>query len=185
MDRDTVVEDMDATIRLVKARGDIRYEPHSLAFTEAPETFAAWVRQRKRWYGGGWQTLSKHRESWWKFGPLSAFGYPSLVLSMLFTPTVELITVSMLFLYLYGGLWYGALIAFTVIMLIEFFMDAFAIGIDHEDWRLLLYVPIYVVAYRIMVDVVRMQGYFLAATGRLGWYRTGRYGGLLERMQKA
>lgn len=170
---------------MVKAGEDIRYEPHSLAYTEAPETLSAWVRQRKRWYGGSWQTLSKHRKNWWKFGPLSAFGYPSLVLAMIFTPVVELVTASMLFLYLYTGLFYGVLLAFAIILVIEFFMASFAIVIDHEDLRLLLYVPIYIIIYRIMVDVVRIQGYVLAATGRLGWYRTGRYGGMLGRIKKA
>jgi cellulose synthase/poly-beta-1,6-N-acetylglucosamine synthase-like glycosyltransferase len=184
MDRDTVVEDMDATIRLVKAGEDIRYEPHSLAYTEAPETLAAWIRQRKRWYGGSWQTLTKHRENWWRFGSLSAFGYPSIIMAMLFTPAVELVAGTMLFLYLYSGLFYGVFLALTIIMAMEFLMASFAIGIDHEDWKLLLYVPVYIVAYRIIVDLVRIQGYYLAATGRLGWYRTGRYGGILGRIKK-
>lgn len=183
MDRDTVVEDMDATIRIVKAGEDVRYVPHSLAYTEAPETLAAWARQRKRWYGGGWQTLAKHRESWWKFGPLSTFGYPSLILSMFFSPVIELVTFSMLFLYLYSHLFYGVFLALITILLVEFLMGTFAIAIDHEDWKLLLYVPIYIAIYRILVDVVRIQGYLLAATGRLGWYRTGRYGGMLARMK--
>jgi poly-beta-1,6 N-acetyl-D-glucosamine synthase len=183
MDRDTVVEDMDATIRLVKAGNDIRYEPHSIAYTEAPETLSAWMKQRKRWYGGGWQTLAKHRESWWKFGPLSAFGYPSLILSMFFSPVVELVTATMFFLYLYSGLFYGVFLALILNMLMEFSMATFAIALDHEDWKLLLYVPIYIAAYRILVDVVRIQGYLLAATGRLRWYRTGRYGGILGRIK--
>jgi cellulose synthase/poly-beta-1,6-N-acetylglucosamine synthase-like glycosyltransferase len=185
MDRDTVVEDMDATIRLVKTGQDIRFEPHSMAYTEAPETISAWARQRRRWYGGGWQTLSKHRENWWKFGPLSAFGYPSLFLSMFFSPIIELVTLSMIFLYLFSRLFYGVFLALVIVLITEFFMAGFAIAIDHEDWKLLLYVPIYVVIYRILVDVVRIHGYFLAATGRLGWYRTGRYGGILERMRPA
>jgi cellulose synthase/poly-beta-1,6-N-acetylglucosamine synthase-like glycosyltransferase len=178
MDRDTVVEDMDITIKLLKSGQDIRYEPHALAFTEAPQTVKAWFRQRKRWYGGAFQAFNKHRPGWYKFGSISFFGFPSLFLSMFLTPLLELVTMTLLFLYLYEGLFYGVLLATTVILLIELFTDIAAIYIDKEDWRLLFYAPLFVFFYRNYVDVTRMYAYFLAITGRLGWYRTGRYGGL-------
>lgn len=185
MDRDTVVEDMDITMKLLKSGEDVRYEPHTVAYTEAPQNYRAWYRQRKRWYGGAFQAFNKHRKGWYKFGSVSFFGFPSLILSMFLTPLLELVTMSLLILYLYEGLYEGVLLAVGVIFAIDFFTDAVAIYIDKEDWKLLVTVPVFLFLYRNLVDLVRIHAYFLAITGRLSWYRTGRYGGMLEKIAES
>ena len=59
-DRDTITEDFDVTIKIHKA-GQVAFAPKALAWTNCPETWGAWIRQRTRWARGEMETLSKHR----------------------------------------------------------------------------------------------------------------------------
>ncbi len=185
MDKDTVVEDMDLTLRIVKAADDVRFESHALSYTEAPENISAWARQRMRWYGGTLQCFLKHRKMWWKFGPLSFIGFPYLFVSMFFIPVIELATMGLLFVYIYQQLFFGVLLAVLSFLVIELVLSILAIMIDGEDWRLILYTPLYTFYYRFLVDAVRLRSYSSVLRGRLGWYRTGRYGELLTKIKPA
>ncbi len=183
MDKDTVVEDMDLTLRIVKAAEDVRFEAHARSYTEAPENIRAWIRQRRRWYGGTLQAFLKHRSKWWKFGPLSMIGFPFLFVSMFFLPVIELTTLTLLLVYLYQQLFFGVLLAVISLLVIEFTLSILAVIMDGEDWRLILYTPMYTLFYRFMVDAVRLCSYWEVFTGRLGWYRTGRYGELPSKIR--
>jgi cellulose synthase/poly-beta-1,6-N-acetylglucosamine synthase-like glycosyltransferase len=185
MDRDTVVEDMDLTVRLGKAGGDVRYEPQAVAFTEAPEDVRSLVRQRTRWYGGTFQTWLKHRHRWWSFGPLSSVGFPYLTLSMFFIPIVELVTLAFLFLYLVQGLFLGVLLAAVSILVIEFALSSAAVLLDGEDPRLILHTPMYAFIYRYLLDAIRVKAYWDVYRKKIGWTRPSRHGELTERVRES
>ena len=59
---DTLAEDCDITLRLLEAGWIVRYCPDAVAFTEAPETFRGFLRQRFRWSFGIMQSVWKHRK---------------------------------------------------------------------------------------------------------------------------
>jgi len=183
MDRDTVVEDMDLTLRIVKAAEDVRFEGNARSYTEAPENLGAWIRQRRRWYGGTLQAFLKHREKWWRFGPLSVIGFPWLVMSMFFIPFIELTSLTLLFLYMYEQLFWGVFLASISFLVVEFSLSAMAVFVDGEDRKLILYTPFYVFFYRFLADIVRLRSYAEVLMGRAGWHRTGRYGGLPEKVR--
>lgn len=185
MDRDTVVEDMDLTVRLGKSGGDIHYDPHAVAFTEAPEDIRNLVKQRRRWYGGTLQTWLKHRHRWWAFGPLSSIGFPFLTLTMFFIPLVELVTIAFLFMYLVQGLFLGVLLAATSILVIEFALSSAAVLLDGEDPRLILHTPAYSFFYRYFLDLIRIKAYWDVYRKKIGWTRPSRYGELTERIRES
>lgn len=58
---DTLAEDQDLTIAVQRCGWTIAYDEEAVAWTEAPETFAALARQRFRWSFGTLQCLWKHR----------------------------------------------------------------------------------------------------------------------------
>jgi peptidoglycan-N-acetylglucosamine deacetylase len=60
--KDTIVEDMDLTIELAKRGKKIIYNPHAIAYTEAPETMRDFLKQRYRWTYGGFQVIEKHKD---------------------------------------------------------------------------------------------------------------------------
>jgi len=185
MDRDTVVEDMDLTVRLGKSGGDVQYDPHAIAFTEAPEDLRSLVRQRTRWYGGTFQTWLKHRHRWWSFGPLSSVGFPYLTLTMFFIPAVELITLAFLFVYLAQRLFLGVALAAASILMIEFALSSAAVMLDGEDTRLILLTPAYAFVYRYVLDLIRVKSYLDVFRKRIGWTRPTRHGELTTRVRES
>ena len=58
---DTLAEDQDLTIAIQRKGWRIGYDVDAVAWTEAPETFAALATQRFRWAFGTLQCLWKHR----------------------------------------------------------------------------------------------------------------------------
>ena len=60
---DTLAEDQDLTIAIQRAGWHVRYDQYAVAWTEAPETFRALVKQRFRWAFGTLQCLWKHRSA--------------------------------------------------------------------------------------------------------------------------
>jgi cellulose synthase/poly-beta-1,6-N-acetylglucosamine synthase-like glycosyltransferase len=60
-DHDTLTEDLDFTYRLHKYGLRIGYDRRMIVFTQDPMTLHSYVNQMRRWYGGGWQNLMKHR----------------------------------------------------------------------------------------------------------------------------
>jgi len=184
LDKHTVVEDMDQTVKIGKAAEDIHYDPLVVAFTEAPETLRGIVRQRSRWYGGTLQVLLKHWDRWWKFGPLSAIGFPYLILTMFFIPVVELVTLALLFVYLYQQLFIGVLLAVLSILIIEIALSSAAVYLDREDWRQVLYTPVYAFVYRYILDVIRLKAYLDFYRGKIGWIRVQRHGDLSGKIRK-
>ena len=96
---DTLAEDMDLTWRLRRAGWRITAEAQALAWTEAPETWRAFLRQRQRWAFGSLQVLWKHRDAllhhgwfgWlvvptvWLFQVLFQFLGPLVDLRLLYT----------------------------------------------------------------------------------------------------
>ena len=59
---DTLAEDCDITIRILKAGYTIANEPNAIAYTEAPETLKQFIKQRNRWSFGVMQTFWKHKD---------------------------------------------------------------------------------------------------------------------------
>ncbi|MBI4127661.1 MAG: glycosyltransferase [Parcubacteria group bacterium] len=60
-DHDTITEDLDFTYKLHERGFAITYDREAIVYTQDPPTLKAYIRQMRRWYGGGWQNLMKHR----------------------------------------------------------------------------------------------------------------------------
>jgi len=75
---DTLAEDQDLTISLLRAGYKVLYDSSAVAWTEAPDTVRGLIRQRFRWAFGTLQCLWKHREVMLKprFGTLGLIAVP-------------------------------------------------------------------------------------------------------------
>ncbi len=60
---DTLAEDQDLTIALLKAGHKVLYDSTAIGWTEAPDTIRGLLRQRFRWTYGTLQCLWKHRHA--------------------------------------------------------------------------------------------------------------------------
>lgn len=61
-EHDTLTEDLDFTYRLHKKGMRIFYDRRVVARTQDPVTLHSYINQMRRWFGGGWQCLMKHRD---------------------------------------------------------------------------------------------------------------------------
>ncbi len=171
-DVDTLVEDMDVTVKFIKTRGMVRQENRAIVHTESPETLHGFVRQRIRWYAGGLQAVLKHRHHWWRFGALSFLGYPYLIAGMTFVPVFELLLIALSIIQILAGLWVFQILYWSSIAVLDIAFSISAVLLDKEDWRLVLYSPVHAILYRHFNDLIRLKSYWDLARGKLEWRRT-------------
>ncbi|GAA4728639.1 polysaccharide deacetylase family protein [Flavisolibacter ginsenosidimutans] len=85
---DTLAEDCDLTIRILRAGYEIRNENKALAFTEVPEKLAQFNKQRFRWSFGILQTFWKHKDVMFNknYGWLGWLAMPNILLFQYIIP---------------------------------------------------------------------------------------------------
>lgn len=81
---DTFAEDFDITMKVLKAGYHVEYESRAIAFTQAPDTIEDFMKQRRRWYRGMMQVLSKYQGMYFnpKYGTAGIFGMPYMWLGV-------------------------------------------------------------------------------------------------------
>lgn len=60
-DHDTLTEDLDFTYKLHKHGFKVAYNRKAVVVTQDPMTLHSYINQMRRWLGGGWQNLLKHK----------------------------------------------------------------------------------------------------------------------------
>lgn len=60
-DHDTITEDLDFTYKLNGLGFRIAYSRKAIVLTQDPASLKSYINQMRRWFGGGWQNLVKHR----------------------------------------------------------------------------------------------------------------------------
>ena len=158
--KDTLVEDFDATIKVLKSGLVIQGSTSSVAYTEAPQSFHDFYKQRKRWYRGNLQVLVRHMET--LFNPRYAFLYkiafPFMIISMVVLPFAGLVVVITSIYEILIGDWIFVVEMFGLFITLQTLMSALAVRIDREDPRLILFSPFLVLGYKQIVDVLLIKG---------------------------
>jgi cellulose synthase/poly-beta-1,6-N-acetylglucosamine synthase-like glycosyltransferase/spore germination protein YaaH/peptidoglycan/xylan/chitin deacetylase (PgdA/CDA1 family) len=87
---DTLAEDCDLTIRILRCEYTIENENKALALTEAPETLNMLIKQRFRWNFGVMQTFWKHRDAFFnpKYKALGWVALPNILIYQYIIPSV-------------------------------------------------------------------------------------------------
>ena len=177
MSDDTLAEDTDVTMALLRAGWRVVYEEGARAWTEAPVTLAELWKQRYRWSYGTMQAMWKHRRALLEKGPFGRFGLPFLALFgvalPLLAPVIDLLTV-------YGLLFLGrteTALAWTGMLALHAVTAAVAFRLDRESHRPLWVLPLQQFAYRQLMYLVLLQSVVTALTGaRLRWQKMHRTG---------
>lgn len=154
-DPDTVTEDFDLTVRLLKTGWRVELV-ESVVYTEAPFSVADLLNQRLRWTRGNVQTLFKHRDvlSTPDYGFLHRFTFPLSVMSLLFVPFASIVvTWAILLAILNGGL-VGVAIVAGYFLLVVLLVAATALDVADRHWRLIRYAPFHLLGYRQFLDFV-------------------------------
>jgi cellulose synthase/poly-beta-1,6-N-acetylglucosamine synthase-like glycosyltransferase/peptidoglycan/xylan/chitin deacetylase (PgdA/CDA1 family) len=174
---DTLAEDTDITMALLRAGWQVVYEERARAWTEAPVTLAELWKQRYRWSYGTMQAMWKHRRALVEKGPFGRFGLPFLALFgvalPLLAPVIDLLAV-------YGLVflgWTETAIAWTAMLALQAVTAAVAFRLDRENHRPLWVLPLQQIVYRQLMYLVLIQSVVTALTGaRLRWQKMHRTG---------
>jgi len=183
---DTVAEDADLTMALLRRGYRVEYEDLSLAYTEAPTNANGLMRQRFRWSFGILQAVYKHRGVFARKGALGWVALPNIVIFQILLPLVSpLIDI----MFAVGAIWYfiqkyfhpdstdpasfHKLVAFFfAFLVIDFLASAFAFALERrrpeakEDIGLLSQVWLQRFAYRQVFSIVLFKTLKRALEGR-------------------
>jgi peptidoglycan-N-acetylglucosamine deacetylase len=183
---DTVAEDADLTMALLRLGYRVEYEDMALAYTEAPTNANGLMRQRFRWSFGILQAVYKHRGVFARKGALGWVALPNIVIFQILLPLVSpLIDI----MFVVGTIWYfiqkrfhpdstdpasfHKLVAFFfAFLVIDFFASAIAFALerrrpdDKEDAWLLSQVWLQRFAYRQLFSIVLFKTLKRALEGR-------------------
>jgi len=183
---DTVAEDADLTMALLRRGYRVEYEDMALAYTEAPVNANGLMRQRFRWSFGILQAVYKHRGVFARKGALGWVALPNIVIFQILLPLVSpLIDI----MFGVGTIWYliqkrfhpdstdpasfHKLVAFFfAFLVIDFLASAIAFALerrrpdDKEDSWLLSQVWLQRFAYRQLFSIVLFKTLKRALEGR-------------------
>ncbi len=171
---DTVAEDADLTMALLRSGYRVEYEDRALAYTEAPVNANGLMRQRFRWSFGILQAVFKHREVFARKGVLGWIALPNIVIFQILLPLVSPFIDIM---FTVGALWYFVqkyfhpestdpasfqrlVIFFGAFLIIDFITSAIAFALERstpdtrEDPWLLSQVWLQRFAYRQLFSLV-------------------------------
>jgi peptidoglycan-N-acetylglucosamine deacetylase len=187
---DTVAEDADLTVAIRRLGWRVSYEERAVAWTEAPVTASALIRQRFRWTFGTLQSFWKHRSTLFrpKYGTLGSVALPNIFVFQLVLPLISPI-IDLMFLgsILMWGLvqlhvsWIPQLfdtenllrsvLFFLGFLLIDVLTCVVAFALERdEDWTLLIPVLLQRFYYRQLMYVVLFRSVKEAVSGRpVGW----------------
>ena len=183
---DTVAEDADLTMALLRNGYRVEYEDLALAFTEAPTNAHALMRQRFRWSFGILQAVWKHRDVVARKGALGWVALPNILIFQILLPLVSPFIDVM---FAVGAIWYFVqkhfhpestdpasfqrlLIFFVAFLVIDFIASAIAFALERrqpearEDGWLLSQVWLQRFAYRQVFSIVLFRTLKRAIQGR-------------------
>ncbi len=187
---DTVAEDADLTIAIRRLGWRVTYDEEAIAWTEAPETPGALIRQRFRWTFGTLQSFWKHSGTLLrpKYGTLGFIALPNIFVFQIVLPLISPLLDLLFFgsLVLWGlaqlhitqipQLWTSADVQRSVVFFLGFLIIdvltcviAFALE-RQEDWTLLIPVLLQRFYYRQLMYIVLFRSVKEAVSGRpVGW----------------
>ncbi|WP_179369283.1 glycosyltransferase family 2 protein [Candidatus Nitrosotenuis sp. DW1] len=165
--KDTLVEDFDATVKVLRSGMVVNGSNMATAYTQAPQKLHDFYKQRKRWYRGNLQVLRRHSDILTnpRFGYLHKFSYPLLVIHMLVIPTTSLMVLGFtVYQLLLGNYSYVAFVLGMFIVL-QYLLSAMAVRMDRDDKKMILYSVFLVIGYKQLIDILQLKALFEELVG--------------------
>jgi poly-beta-1,6 N-acetyl-D-glucosamine synthase len=183
---DTLAEDCDLTMRLLRSNYVVRNCASALAYTEAPETIGMFLKQRFRWSFGVMQCFWKHRDACFN-SEYKAFGWLALPNILVFqivlpflAPLADLILVLSLiaasFSFVDASTWH-IVFYYVIFTLVDVAGAALAFAFEKEDPRKLFWMIPQRLFYRQLMYYILIRSFRRAIKGELqGWGKLKRTG---------
>jgi cellulose synthase/poly-beta-1,6-N-acetylglucosamine synthase-like glycosyltransferase/peptidoglycan/xylan/chitin deacetylase (PgdA/CDA1 family)/spore germination protein YaaH len=176
---DTLAEDCDLTMRILKQGYVVKNSDEAIAYTEAPETLGGLLKQRFRWSFGVMQSFWKNRDALFnpKYKFFGMLGMPNILIFQivlpLFSPLADLIMIFGLFSDKPGRI----LAYYAGFVLIDFIVAVIAFWMQKEDYKKLIYIIPQRFIWRQLMYYVLYKSVRKALKGELsGWGALKRTG---------
>ena len=178
---DTLAEDCDLTMRLLRKGYRIHSCNEALAYTEVPETVEMLVKQRFRWTFGIMQSFWKHRDLMFtrRQTNMSWILLPHLLIYQLILPLFSpLVDITLLLSLLMPKSWL-IIVLYFLYFLLDLVISITAFRYDGEKFRLRYIIDLFLqrIIYRQLLWFVLLKSYLRAMKGELAYWgflkRTG------------
>ena len=182
---DTLAEDCDLTVRILRAGYIVRTCNEAISLTEAPETMGMFLKQRFRWSFGMMQSFWKHRDllfnnkmpnmGWVLLPNLLIFGF----IIPVFAPIVDVLFIFGLFSK-HADVYIWSYVAFFTV---DWVVSTVAYHFDHQKFGLFQAIMLFIqrFVYRQLLFFVLIKAYLKAIKGELAHWgvlkRTGNVKG--------
>lgn len=181
---DTLAEDTDITLTLLRNGYRIAFEEKAYAYTESPADVKSLLKQRYRWTYGTLQCLWKHREALLnrKHTSLGFVALPNMWLFQyifqVLSPIADILFVMGLF-----GIQPGKTLAFyLVFLLVDFAASLYSFRLEKENAGPLAWLFLQRVVYRQLMTYVVVKSIISAIKGiAVGWNKLQRTGSVTNR----
>jgi cellulose synthase/poly-beta-1,6-N-acetylglucosamine synthase-like glycosyltransferase/spore germination protein YaaH/peptidoglycan/xylan/chitin deacetylase (PgdA/CDA1 family) len=189
---DTLAEDADMTLKILRRGYKIEYEENAIALTEAPDTVGAFLKQRFRWMFGTLQASWKHRDTLFrrKYGAVGMATMPNILIFQIFfpfiSPLMDLTAIGSIAWMVVQSVQHPLepapiglveLVFFYVLFVILDFLTALvAFSFEREeDWRLIIWLFPQRFFYRQLMYYVAIKSVITAIRGKIvGWGKLER-----------
>jgi len=203
---DTLAEDCDLTMRILRAGYAVRNCDRAIAFTEAPETVNMLLKQRFRWSFGVMQSFWKNRKTLFskKYGYFGMVGMPNILIYQIILPLFSPLADFFMLLSIITGLFslssvnslslagLGSLLSlhngfgqvffyYCIFILVDLLFAGIAFRMEKESFRKLLYIVPQRFYWRQLMYLVLFRSIRKALKGELeGWGTLKRTGNVKE-----
>ena len=178
LSRDTLADDTDLTMAILRCGWRVVYQDTAKSHTEAPATLRALSQQRYRWSYGTMQAMWKHRRSIIERGASGRFGRRGLPLIGLFTVVLPLFAPLLDVLTVFGAIFLDrwiTIVGWLAVLAVQTLTAVLAFRLDREPLRPLWALPLQQLVYRQLMYIVLVRSASTALSGRrLRWQKLKR-----------
>lgn len=177
MSTDTLAEDTDVTMGILRAGYRVVHEERARAWTEAPSSWNDLWKQRYRWAYGTLQVIWKHKRALVEGERLGRIALPMLLLFQVVLPLMAPIIDVFAVYGLLSGNARTVVTTWVAYLLLQVVLGGYALRLDRESLKPLWALPLQQVVYRQLMYLVVIQSLVSALSGiRLPWHKLERTG---------
>jgi len=189
---DTLAEDADLTLNILRTGVRIEYEPGAVALTEAPDNLRSFLKQRFRWMFGMLQTTWKQKDALFRprYGTMGLVALPNIFVFSILLPLISpIMDLTFLWSLVYWVIYrfqhpsdlhidYLAPVLefYLFFLLVDFLSTLLAFIMEaRDDWRLLWWMLPQRLFYRQLMYYTSIKSLLSAIKGQaVGWGKLER-----------
>jgi cellulose synthase/poly-beta-1,6-N-acetylglucosamine synthase-like glycosyltransferase/peptidoglycan/xylan/chitin deacetylase (PgdA/CDA1 family)/spore germination protein YaaH len=176
---DTLAEDCDLTMRILKAGYIVKNCAEAIAYTEAPETVNMLLKQRFRWSFGVIQSFWKNKDALFnsKYKFFGLIGMPNILIFQIILPLFSPVADLLMIIGLCEGNPGKILTYYVAFIVVDFIVGIIAFWMEKEDFKKLWYIIPQRFIWRQLMYYILIKSVRRALKGELsGWGAVKRTG---------